>query len=201
MNKIFIAIPCSDKIDIECVDSIFKLINNTNQYKFDVRFYRGYSCEQARNKAMKEFIESDSTHIWFIDSDIQIKNDTLDKLISNDFDIVTGIYFRKEYDIEGNKIAEICYWIEETDKTIFYRECDIPNNIFEIDACGFGCVLIKRSVCEHIFNECNGRPFYYCLEPIISEDLWFCNVAKSLGYKIYAINDAKVAHLWKFPFI
>lgn len=196
--KVLIAIPCNNYVELECIDSIFKTINRIKEWcEFDVKFYSGYSCEQARNKAIKDLINSDYDYIWFIDSDIKFESDTFEKLLLSNCDICTGIYFLKQF---GEKEAVIMRI--ENGKTLFYKENEIPENeIFQIDACGFGCILIKREVCEHIYNHENGYPFVYQFEPeIISEDLWFCNCAVELGYKIMCNSDVKCGHIWKICF-
>ena len=196
MIKVLVAIPCNNFLEIDCIDSLFKTNQRIREWcELDVRFYSGYSCEMARNKAIDDMVNnSEADYLFFIDSDIVLEPDSLEKLILANHDIITGIYYKKQ---SWSKMAEICR--VENDQTIFYQEHEIPKNIFKIDGCGFGCILIKRSVCEHIFNATNGRPFIYQTEPIlISEDLWFCNVATALKYEIMCHNDVKVGHIWKF---
>lgn len=206
MKKILVAIPCNNYVELDCIDSLIKTINKLKNYcEINVQFYSGYSCEMARNNAIADIINTDYDYLFFIDSDIKLESNSLETLIlsfeqienleeQHNCGIITGIYFRKQ---NNEKIAEICR-VEEN-KTFFYQENEIPKNtIFQIDGCGFGCVLIKRSVCEHLFKEKNGKPFNYQYEPeIISEDLWFCNLASYYGYEIMCNSEVKVGHIGK----
>ena len=206
MEKILVAIPCNNHVELDCINSIIKTINKLkNYYNINVQFYSGYSCEMARNNAIADIVGTDYDYLFFVDSDIKLEFNTLENLLSSfkqiekleekhNCGIITGIYFKKQLE---PKIAEICRI--EGDETIFYQEDEIPKDtIFQIDGCGFGCVLIKRSVCEHLAKETNCMPFVYQFKPeIISEDLWFCNLAIKYGYEIMCNSETKVGHIGK----
>ena len=98
----------------------------------------------SRNDLATMAIQMNADYVFWLDSDMVFKPDTLirmmDTLKKNDLDILTGLYFRRvppytpvlfdRLDIDGN----VCYWSEFK---------DIPEGLFEVGGCGFGCVLMK----------------------------------------------------------
>ena len=75
---------------------------------------------------------------------------------------------------------------------------------FRVDMCGFGCVLLHRSVFEgmkypyfrFLFSEEEGKSDSY-----ISEDTYFCAKARGLGVEIWAVPELKCGHLGQPPII
>ena len=88
-----------------------------------VKISFGWSCdpsvERARNVLTKNFLESDCTHLLFVDSDIAFLPRDVQRIISHDEDVVGGIYPLKTMDREvkwcGNGRDHACrrrchYW-------------------------------------------------------------------------------------------
>ena len=191
--KIFVAIPSSGILEAQCVESWFRVATRCGRWaELEVRFLSGYSCEQARNEAVRQFLQTDARFLWFVDSDIILPEDALELLLSAQADIISGIYFRKE--ASADPTAEVCHLEEE--KTIFYQRSEIPDGPFRIAGCGAGCLMIRREVIEKCYQSiADGRLFVYSFEPLISEDLWFCNLVTSLGYQIWAHGALRLGHL------
>jgi GT2 family glycosyltransferase len=68
---------------------------------------------------------------------------------------------------------------------------EIPDEIFEVAGCGFGCVLMKRNVLWNVLCQ-HG----YMFSPIntVGEDLSFCWRARQCGYKIYCDPTIALGH-------
>jgi len=136
----------------------------------------------SRNDLATQAVQIEADYVFWLDSDMAFQPDTLvrmmDTMQKNDLDILTGLYFRrvnpftpvlfKKIEING----EACEW-EEFDK--------IPDGLFEVAACGFGCVLMKTDV----FFDVHGK-FNNMFSPIGNngEDISFCWRARECGYKI-----------------
>ena len=113
----------------------------------------------------------------------------MDTLQKNDLDILTGLYFRRvppftpvlfdKLEING----EECDWSEF--KTI-------PDELFEVGGCGFGCVLMKSDV----FFDVHGK-FGNMFAPIGNngEDIAFCWRARNCGYKIFCDPNIVCGHV------
>lgn len=70
---------------------------------------------------------------------------------------------------------------------------DYPeNSLFEVDAVGFGCVMMKVQVLKDVMEKENS---WFNPYPGFGEDLSFCIRAKKSGYRIWCDSSIKVGHL------
>ncbi len=67
--------------------------------------------------------------------------------------------------------------------------------VFQADAVGMACVLMKREVLEAVWAKTNGRPFQYADGRYGTEDMYFFECAKDLGYQVTVDTTIKVGHL------
>lgn len=148
----------------------------------------------ARNALATQAIERGAKRIFWLDSDMLFPSGTL-KHLSNvleeqgDKVILSGLYCKRtppynpvlldelEFDEEGN-----CkhHWIEE-----------VPDEIFEVKGCGFGCVLAPVDAFREVMVE-----FGDMFTPIngTGEDLSFCWRARQLGWKILCDPRIMIGH-------
>lgn len=147
----------------------------------------------SRNDLATQAIQIDADYVMWFDSDMVFKPDTmvrmLDTMQKNDIDILTGLYFRRvppyspvlfdKLEMKG----EICLWSEF--KTI-------PEGLFEVGGCGFGCVLMKTDVFFDVQSK-----FGNMFAPIANtgEDIAFCWRARNCGYKIVCDPSVICGHV------
>ena len=99
MKSLFISTPCyggnvSMSYTISILNLLIKL--NENKIKFVIDFIGNESLiVRARNKSLAKFINSNFTHILFIDSDIEFPADAVLDLLDFDKDITGCVYPRK----------------------------------------------------------------------------------------------------------
>ena len=118
--------------------------------------------------------------------------DVLKKLLEDreKGDIITGVYYRRVAPFKPVLFSKLnidengCEW-EGYDS---YPE----DKIFEVEGCGFGCVLTPASVFLDVMAK-YGDMF----APIggVGEDLSFCWRARSCGYKIIADPSVQLGHV------
>ena len=183
-KKILIAIPTAKYIESETFKSIYDL-EVPMGYKTDFQFFYGYNIDQIRNLIADWAQKYD--YLFSVDSDIVMPSDTLKKLIEHNKDIVTGMYIQR---IPGTHALEL-----------YDKNGRIPYNLIkgkgllEIDACGFGCVLVKSEVFKTV-----GYPQFVYHSALnhrdtISEDTDFCLKAKNKGFKIWVDTSIKCNHI------
>lgn len=189
---IMAAVPCGDTVSPRCVETLFRVAAHSRKWcRLDVRFFRGYSCAMARNRAAAEFLGSVADYLWFVDSDIVLPEDSLRRLVNMGAEVASGVYFRKETGAERKAEA----YRTEGGRTVTYTEGEIPDGAFEASAVGFGCVLVSRAAMERCVEAADGgRPFVYSHDPLISEDLWFCNIATQLGCRVMVDGGLRLGH-------
>jgi len=198
MKRILIAIPVYQYPEPICIESVINLTCILkNKYDFQIKFITGYSVDKARNDAMSYFLSTDNDYLLFIDGDIIINESAFEKLMDADKGIVTGVYKKKSMLTDETTIFKI----DDNSNFINLKLSDIPQELFEIDACGFGCVLIKRDIVRTIMEKTKKFPFKFIFSnPSISEDIYFCNECNKNGIEIWCDGTARVLHIGKFNY-
>jgi hypothetical protein len=108
-KKIFIATPmyggqCYGQYTWGLIQNILSMKANGVEFMF--QFIANESLiTRARNDLAYQFMQSDATHLMFIDSDIEFQADGILKLLAADEDIVCGIYPKKKVDWDNVKRA------------------------------------------------------------------------------------------------
>lgn len=178
--KTLIAIPCMDQVPALFAKSL-ALLQKPDDCTLAMQM--GSLIYTSRNNLATMAIQSNYDYVFWMDSDMVFPQDALirlmDTLKKNDLDIISGLYFRRvppysptlfdKLEMRGN----ICSWSE-------FKE--IPEGLFEIGGCGFGCVLMSTEVFLSVQAK-HGNMF----APIGNngEDIAFCIRARDCGYKIW----------------
>lgn len=185
---------------------------------------------RARNELVRQFLETDCTHLMFIDADIGFDGQAIATLMAADRDIACGIYPKKEVnwdsveraaqggkenlaDYAGAFVFNMVSGDGETDE----------DGVFEVRHGGTGFMLIKREVFgalqEHVptyrvssfQNPETGEytsplTFEYFATSIdhtgalLSEDYHFCDLWRQHGGKIYANPFIQLRHVGTYVF-
>jgi hypothetical protein len=185
----------------------------------------------ARNILTHQFLESQATHLMWIDADIGFNALDIVSMLIADKDIVCGIYPKKEVDwarvaqavragvppeeLSNHAGLFAIKLLEGPADDDFGADSD---GLLEIAAGGTGFMLIKRGVFETLSEvvpeyapDREGgaatliKEFYATTtDPesgrLISEDIHFCMLARSHGYKIYAAPWVRVSHAGTYVF-
>jgi hypothetical protein len=114
---------------------------------------------RARNYLVKRFLETDATHLLFVDADIGFRPEDVFRMLEADRDILCGVYPRKEIDwervrqaaAEGASAAELERRGAKLAVNLLDREArrwDPDGPPVEVRDGGAGFMLIKR----HVFD-------------------------------------------------
>lgn len=141
---VFIATPTYADLKVAYVDSLNKVQHHllANRVSFDIAFLWG-NChvDDGRNDLCRMFLESEATHLMFIDADLQFSAASVLTLLKHDEDIVGGVYPYKNDD-EGYPV-------------IFTDEGYVGNEKGLIPVKGLpgGFMCIKRKVIEKLYKK------------------------------------------------
>ena len=102
MKKILIAVPCYSYTQPLTMESIYSLVIPTDCIT-ELKFIAGYTVAQARNRLVQYSIDNNFDYTFFVDSDIILPKDTLNKLFELNVPIATSWYIKK---MEGDGITE-----------------------------------------------------------------------------------------------
>lgn len=177
--KILIAVPCMDQVPAPFCQSLAQL-QKVGDCVLTMK--AGSLIYLSRNELATAAIQIEADYVFWLDSDMVFKPDTLIRMMetlkANDLDILTGLYFRRV-----PPYSPVLYnKIEIEGVACDFSEFDrIPDGLFEVGACGFGCVLMKTDV----FFDVQAK-FGNMFAPIGNngEDVAFCWRARQCGYKV-----------------
>lgn len=188
MKTILIAVPTNKYIEPETMKSIYDQII-PDGYETEFQFFYGYQIDQIRNLIADWAKHYD--YLFSVDSDIILPNDALMRMLAADKDIISGLYIQRK---PGQHILEI---YQDTSlggvENIPFRAIE-SMNLIPIAAAGMGCCLIKSDVIRKM-----AYPHFYYQSSIdhsqtISEDVYFCMKARSLGFEVWADVGIKCSH-------
>ncbi len=189
-KKILIAVPCMDSVPARFAHSLAML---KKVGKCAITFEIGSLVYVSRNNIAVRAVELESDFVLWLDSDMVFTPDLLERLMADiekyDADFVTGIYFRRVQPFTPTLFDKL----EINDGVTDWTEVtDIPDKVFEVGGCGFGCVLMKSDVLFDVQGK-----FGNCFAPInnTGEDLSFCWRARQCGYKILADPEITCGHV------
>lgn len=181
--KVLIAIPSFDFVSADFAMSLAAVLSRR---AYDRKFRRdvdvalanckGSLIHHARNVLMQEALDANATHIFYLDSDMVVPPDTLDRLISHHVPIVGADYVRRvePHNLNGTPVPG----------------AGMKNGLVPMLTLPFGCILISLKVLETL-----PRPWFKYDEgtddaSTQSEDTYFCNIARRAGHTIW--NDVSL---------
>ena len=195
MRKILIAVPCMDQLPAQFAHSLAWLTSyGIDDVEISINFNVGSLIYSSRDQIAKKALLDEADLVMWFDSDMIFSPDTLKrmlKLIDEGHDMVTGIYYRRTPPFSA--VAFKTMELNEEGTEFKWTEFDeIPNEPFEVGACGFGCVLMKTEIFVAVFSK-----FGQMFTPIVNcgEDIAFCWRARQCGYKIIADPSIELGHV------
>jgi GT2 family glycosyltransferase len=188
--KVLIAIPAMNQVPTQFAASLAILQKPEDAV---VGFQVGSLVYQARNNIAKAAVDMGAEVVFWLDSDMTFEPDTLKRLLDDYSEhkdaIISGIYFKRVA-----PYVPVLYEVFniENGETTHLIHTKIPEEIFEVQACGFGCVLTPVKILKDVMDK-YGAPF----NPIggNGEDLSFCWRARQLGYKVIADPSVECGHV------
>lgn len=190
--KTMIAVPCMDSLNVRFVQSLEEM-NRVGQ--MSSCFCPGSLVYHSRNILAQAAVDNDMDYVLWIDSDMAFAPDTFDKLLEDiqkpGVDMVAPIMFCRREPFDPVIYDGVKYGFGEVAANIMH---DYPrNSLFEVDAVGFGMILMKTEVIKSVQTEFGKNPFN--LVPGFGEDLSFCIRAKHQGFHIWCDSRLKIGHI------
>jgi len=166
--NIFFAIPCYDSHVTEPFMMSFLqscLYFNQIGLKYSVCTLSDSLISRSRNNLTAKFMSSsNSTHMMFIDVDLQFDKEAILKMLWHDKDVITASYPIKEInwdkvkegaqkDIDSKLLMEYsCRYVAHFTKP-GQTEIKVDNGAIECYEAGTGFMLVKRQVFEKMFKK------------------------------------------------
>jgi hypothetical protein len=204
-SKFFIATPCyGGQLNEPYFRSTVKMMTFFNQHQIPLAFgtiANESLVTRARNVLLAYFLNSDYTHLLFIDADIEFQTEDVLKLYAHDKDVIVGAYPKKG--VAWDKIRANLNDVSNKDKQLTNRDIAafgsdyainfkfinkeaktiaVENGLVKLHDAGTGFMMIKR---EAILKMIKAYPeFKYNNDVNISDD--------SLKDHFYAMFDTMI---------
>ncbi len=178
---------------------------------------------RARNDLSRTFLQSDCSHLLFVDADIGF--DALDviKLLEHNLDIVCGGYPAKMIDwVQIQQAATngvSSHALNQYASPYIYNRVEMSpqiGNLIEVSESGTGFMMITRNVFEKLSthlpayttNKFNGRgekttEYFSTMidqNALISEDYFFCRKWRGIGGRVFVDKTIKLTHVGSYEY-
>ncbi len=202
--KTLIAIPCMDVMETMFVECLSDLVARYGEDEIEVKYLKASLVYDARNQITKYAIDKGGfDYILWLDSDMTFGPDLLEKLKAD----IEG----EEDGIKKMAVTGLCFGRRPPFKPCIYKHLDVRkegllvtpecdpmydyprDSVFEVEACGFACVLMRLDMLEAM--GIYGVPFF----PVygMGEDLTFCYRAKKLDMQFWCDSRLKIGHIMR----
>ena len=185
-SKVFIAIPNMGWINTRLVHRMRDWASQ-GIYSYEPEGHR--PIPNARNHCVEQFLKSDATHLWFIDSDTAPKVSALPLLLQSGCVAISGVVRQVKMDVDG--FAKPVGMVMKRNKCGELKAAG-GEGVTPIDACGFGCVMVERSVFEAV-----GFPWFeerFKDRRVVGSDMIFCEKMEALDLPLHAHFDVICTH-------
>ena len=186
--KVVIGMPLIESIKMETVISLLGITSNVKQ-STSVVFVKGSLIHDARKSIVLKAQSVGATHLLFLDSDMSVDSDIIDRLLADGKDIV-GVNSHTKSIPPYSTVKFL------NDEGKIYVENNIPKELFKCYACGTGVMLINMKV----FSVIDKPWFFYDLDEQISEDVWFCRQAQRKGIEVFVDPTVRVGHVGDYEY-
>lgn len=152
-----------------------------------------YGVALGRNRAVASFLQSDYSHLLFVDDDVVVPPNTINDLLECDSDIAAGCYVML-HPINRRATPVLTVFDGEQWATEWF------DGVRDVEQAATGCMLICRDVFAKV-----GTPGEWFRWPSWlddggvlqhrSDDVEFCRQARDRGFKIRAHGNVRCGHL------
>lgn len=199
--RTLVAVPCMDMMHTQFVSSLVGLKLGDD---YEVRFGASSLVYDTRNQLLVYALENDFDRVLWVDSDMTFTPDVLAYLeqdMDEGFDVVCGLCFKRKPPFTPVVFKRCDVVTTEDGKLDPVHEVytDYPDDcVFEIAACGFGCVMMNMKSVRRMVDAF-GR-WLFMPASSFGEDLSFCLRARSAGLRLWCDSRAKVGHVGQMVF-
>jgi len=164
---------------------------------------KGFPIDMARNLAVRDALEKGVEWLFFLDSDVIPKPNTLVSLLYWKLPLVSGLYWSKHI-TKRNPRGSWCFYTSlEPEEPLDLSKIPKGTTLVEGEAAGLGCCLVHREVFEKLLPYVGEPPCWFKWEYDpdaeglrLSEDLYFFKlVREKLDIPVYADIYVKCLHV------
>ena len=188
--KVAICVPVRDFVTAAFSYSLAMLMKKCGEANFKTSLHMVIGSEIAsqRQQLVNAALETDCTHVFWLDSDMKFPVDILEKLIALNKDVVGCNYSTR---VSPHRPVA---FTSDTDMDMRLTK---KTGIHTVCAVGLGCLLVKRKVLETMSVPHFRVDWDSTYTSLIGEDLFFCRKVRECGYEIHIDCDLsqQISHI------
>ena len=183
-RKVSICVPCRDVVHSAFAFDLAKLIQRCDISGVEVlpHFHIGTLIVNQREQLVHMALAAGSSHVLWLDSDMMVPPDTLQRLLSHDLPVVAGNYVTRQYPHKTVAYTQLHDW------TSYVVNDGTEPELTAVQAVGMGCMLVTTELLSQM-----PEPRFQTLwvpesNDHMGEDFYFCAQARQLGHEIWIDN-------------
>lgn len=185
-SQVAICVPVRDHVTASFTYSLAMLTKKCGEagVKVSLHMVMGSEIAMQRQQLVDEALQTNCTHILWLDADMKFPAGVLNALLSHDKDIVACNYSTR---------------VQPHRPVAFKSADDLNERVYvgtgleEVFAVGMGCMLVKRKVYKTIPRPHFSVTWNDDYTNLVGEDVFFCTRAKENGYTVWLDNDASLS--------
>lgn len=180
--KVAICVPVRDFVTAAFSYSLAMLLKKCGEtgLKTSLHMVIGSEIASQRQQLVNAALETDCTHIFWLDSDMKFPVDILEKLLTLNKDIVGC-----NYSTRVSPYRPVAF----TSDVDMDLRLNAKTGVHTVCAVGLGCLLVKRTVLTDMSVPHFRVDWDETYTSLIGEDLYFCRKAREVGYEIHIDCD------------
>jgi len=205
MNEVAIAICTGKNVPVEFLHELLKLYS-THDYLTTV-LVSGLYIQLNRSRAVKQALEARWDYLLFLDDDMVLPDNLIDRVRGYTEPVVGGLYVRRTWPDVKPVPGQ---WAPEIDGPFYHpltadqlRPMLDEPGLYDCDVLGTGCLAVRRDVLADWPEDEIGPMFAVDSSPdgleIIGEDLHFCWQLKQQGIQPKLDTALDLGHLGTVP--
>lgn len=186
-EKVAILVPTRFSVPVDFWITFMKVLGQIGKSCEPSFFYNSHTpLYEARNRLVEDALREKTDWTLWIDSDVIPPPNVYEQLRSHNKDIVSGLYFQ----VTPPFLPIAHLWYAAENKSDFIRPQDLKlGQTYPIYSAGMGCVLVKTEVFKRM-----EIPWFDHKPNVVSEDVYFYQKAKELGYQSYLDTNVLAEH-------
>ena len=138
-------------------------------------------------------VDQGFTHLWLVDNDMSFPPDTLARLLAHQKDLVGAAY-----NYRAHPLRTVVKMLDAQGQVVIPES--IPESLFVCHAIGSGCKLVTTDALKKIPRPWFGLEWNKEGQISKSDDVWFCEAAKSVGIETWCDPTIQAKHIGDFDY-
>ena len=185
--KVAICVPCGDMLHSKFAYDLAIMLSASATAWPDIKQYffmiHGSLIPKMRDNLVTQVLQTDATHMLFLDSDMRFPKHALAQLLSHNVEAVCASYHERS---GRHRPVAFKTWDDFDKRAWTYKE---STGLEEIAACGCGMMLIATDLLRWLEMPRFAVARRQNPEGFVGEDVWFCQQIAKAGAKLYLDHD------------